>query len=93
MIVRVLGDGQFELDEALLATLEAHDHDMMAAIEHDESEAFERALAAGIELVRSKGRRLPPEHLEPSDLTLPHEGASLAEVKELLTAGDTGEAS
>ena len=35
--------------------------------------------------VRAQGTPVPPETLAPSELILPHEGSSMAEVRKLLT--------
>jgi hypothetical protein len=41
--------------------------------------------------VRTEGKPVAADRFVPSDLTLPHEGASLAELRELLASEDVRE--
>lgn len=84
MIVRILGEGQFELDDEHLESLEELDGQLDAAIEADDEEAFASVLQQVIDTVRSNGTPVEAETIAPSQLTVPHEGASLEEVRELL---------
>ncbi|MGO9557588.1 MAG: PspA-associated protein PspAA [Acidimicrobiales bacterium] len=91
MIVRILGEGQFEVPDDVLGSLEELDAQLNAAMEAEEEERFGQALEALAEAVRSSGQELDPTTIVPSDLTVPHKGATIAEVRELL-ASDTGDA-
>ena len=84
MIVRILGEGQYRLDDAASAELSPLDADLGAGVERDDETAFKAALNSALALVRSAGALVPPETLEPSDLILPHGDASLTEVRKLL---------
>ena len=55
------------------------------------SRAFRDVLTALLHKVRSEGTPVPSDRFVPSDLTLPHEHASLAELRELLASEDAGE--
>jgi hypothetical protein len=85
MIVRILGEGQLRLDDASVAELQALDSKLEAAVERDDQDALDTALGALLDKARSEGTPLPPDSLEPSDVIIPHEGATLAEVRKLLT--------
>ncbi len=85
MIVRILGEGQLRVDDAAAAELQALDADLEAAVERNDQEALTAALARCSSRARSQGTPLPPDSLEPSDVIIPHEGATLAEVRKLLT--------
>jgi hypothetical protein len=85
MIVRILGEGQLRVDDAVAAQLQALDTALEAAVERDDQEALTAALGALLERARSQGAPLPPDSLEPSDVIIPHEGATVAEVRKLLT--------
>jgi hypothetical protein len=85
MIVRILGEGQLKLDAAAAAELQSLDSDLEAAVEHNDQDALNAALGALLEKARSQGTALPPDSLEPSDVIIPHEGATVAEVRKLLT--------
>jgi hypothetical protein len=84
MIVRILGEGQWELDEARLADLDRLDDEVEAAVERGDEAAFSTSLQALLEGVRTAGTRLPDDTLHDSDLILPPADASIDEVRHLL---------
>ncbi|HLI16307.1 MAG TPA: hypothetical protein VKV23_09685 [Acidimicrobiales bacterium] len=84
MIVRILGDSQYELPDAERDALEVLDLELDAAIREGDEDHFEKALAAAIEAVRATGTELPPSRIVPSELVLPPPGADLEEVRRLL---------
>jgi hypothetical protein len=90
MIVRILGDGQFEVSEADHAGLHPLEEVLDAAIEGDDEDSFAAALAAVIAEVRRVGTELPADSFTASDRVLPFDDATLAETKELL-AGPGGD--
>lgn len=85
MIVRILGEGQYRLDDSAAARLAPLDAELGAAVERDDTTAFRAALDAAVGLVRGEGEHVPPETLEPSELILPHQDASVDEVRKLLS--------
>jgi hypothetical protein len=85
MIVRILGEGQLRVDDTVAQELHALDGDLEAAVERDDQEALTVALDALLTKARSLGEPLPADSLEPSDVIIPHEGATVAEVRKLLT--------
>jgi hypothetical protein len=85
VIVRILGEGQFSIDDAITADLNKLDTALEAALEHDDEAGFTAALAALLAEVRTQGSPVPADSLEPSDLILPPQDASMDEVREMLT--------
>ena len=85
MIVRILGEGQVEVDDSAAEELNDLDSKLEAAVEHDDEADFRPALDALLARIRSIGRPLPPDALAPSELIIPQEGATMAEVRKLLT--------
>lgn len=85
MIVRILGEGQFSVDEAVTAELNKLDTQLEAAVDRDDETAFTAALHGLLDQVRALGAPLPPDALEPSDLILPSPDSSMDEVRKLLT--------
>jgi hypothetical protein len=85
MIVRIPGEGQYRLDDAASAELNRLDTDLEVAVDRDDEAAFSAALHELLAAVRSRGSLEPPDTLEPSDLILPPEDASLDEVRKMLT--------
>jgi hypothetical protein len=87
MIVRILGEGQLRIDDAAVPELNALDTTLEATVEHSDEAAFQAALEALLTRVRALGRPVEDAALEPSELILPAEGATMGEVRKLL-AGD-----
>jgi len=85
MIVRILGEGQYDLSEESVATLNDLDARVEASVEAGDEAAFRAALAALLDGVRAAGAAHDADSLEPSDLILPMADASLAEVRDMLS--------
>jgi hypothetical protein len=88
VIVRILGEGQVDVPDSELDSLNALDDTVQQAVDGGDDEAFTQSLAALLNRVREVGKPLPDDEIVPSDLVLPSADASLAEVRELL--GDEG---
>jgi hypothetical protein len=84
VIVRLLGEGQFRVDDALIGRL----NELDAEVEKAVADGDERALWAGLQAlgdaVREHGVKLADEDLSPSDAVIPPEDLSLEEARELL---------
>jgi hypothetical protein len=85
VIVRILGEGQFRVDDSAAAELNRLDTDLEAAVERGDEAAFTAALTSLLAQVRAHGSPLPPDILEPSELILPAQDSSMDEVRKLLT--------
>jgi hypothetical protein len=84
MIVRILGEGQLEVDDSATKELNALDDVLEKAVTAGDESSFAPALAALLERVRALGTPLPADALAPSDLILPYEGAGLRDVEKML---------
>jgi hypothetical protein len=84
VIVRILGQGQLHVDDALASELNELDSRLEAAVEQDDEQEFRVALDELISRVRSGGSPADPGALEPSELIIPGEDATMAEVRKLL---------
>jgi hypothetical protein len=84
MIVRILGEGQFDVPDADRATLDGLEDALNAAVEGHDDDAFASALAALIEAVRRAGNELPADSFTSSDLVVPFSDATLTETQALL---------
>ncbi|MER6027794.1 hypothetical protein [Streptomyces sp. NPDC001851] len=85
MIVRIMGEGQVQLDDSHFVELNKLDDELLAAMESDDGAGFRATLHALLDKVRELGRPLPDASLEPSELILPSADASLEEVREMLS--------
>jgi hypothetical protein len=88
VIVRILGEGQVDVPDGDLDSLNDLDDALQAAVDGGDEASFTQSLAALLSRVRDVGRPLPDDEIVSSDLVLPSADASLAEVRELL--GDEG---
>jgi hypothetical protein len=88
VIVRIMGEGQYDVDDSALARLNELDTALEVAVDAGDEAAFAAALVALHDGVRSIGAAHDPDSLDESDLILPPSGATLDEVRELL--GDDG---
>ena len=84
MIVRILTEGQWTVDEEHLTTLNKLDSEVEQAVDSGDEVAFTNSLAALLHAVRTSGERLADDALDDSDLILPPADATLDEVRELL---------
>jgi hypothetical protein len=84
VIVRVLGEGQWRVDDGLRARLNELDEQVAAAVEAGDEAALRKGLAALAEAVRT-GEPLAAGDLSASDAIVPPEDLSLAEARELLS--------
>lgn len=85
MIVRILGQGQLAIDPAARDELNALDAKVEAAVNASDEEAFRAAFCALLGRIRELGKPLDDAALEPSDLILPDEDATIEDVRKLLS--------
>jgi hypothetical protein len=85
MIVRILGEGQLEVGDDQLETLNKLDAAVESAVEAGAVDEFSAALSALLDGVRRAGRPLAEDSLEDSDLILPPADATIDEVRDLLS--------
>ncbi|MDP9224250.1 MAG: hypothetical protein M3P18_10410 [Actinomycetota bacterium] len=88
MIVRILGEGQLEVDDGRLAELNQLDDELLSSLEQGDEADFHQRLDRLLEAVRSDSSPVAEDHLAPSELILPRSNATLEEVRSLL--GDDG---
>jgi len=84
MIVRILGDTQYEVPTEACRTLEDLDADLVKAVDGNDEAAFTNALTKLIAEVRRAGTPLAADAFAPSDLVVPFADATLEETKSLL---------
>lgn len=84
MIVRIMGEGQWQLADDKLEQLNAIDTDLEKAVSAGDEERFRTSFAALLEFVRG-GEKLPDEVLHDSDAILPPADSTLREMRELIS--------
>jgi len=81
VIVRIAGEGQFELSNDHLGRLNEMDNAAVAAVDAGEEPRFLQLLADMHALVRTDGTPVPEEELVSSDVILPPEDTTLEEAR------------
>jgi hypothetical protein len=84
VIVRLLGEGQFRVDDSLLERLNELDAEVEKAVAAGDERALWTGLQALADAVRENGVKLADDDLSPSDAVIPPEDLSLEEAQELM---------
>ena len=83
MIVRLMGEGQFEVDEEVAKGLNDLDEKAGEAVERGDEEQLRILLDRMTEAVLTNGSRVPDDDLRGSDAIVPPGDLSLDEAKQL----------
>jgi hypothetical protein len=86
VIVRILGEGQYRLDEVAFAAVDPIDDRVQAAAEAGDADAFAAALTELVDVIVNRGVPVPADELHASDAIVPGCGTTLAEARELLSS-------
>lgn len=89
MIVRLMGEGQWRVDDTLAARLEELDAETERAVEAGDEAALHAALQALHDAVRASGQHLDHSHLPPSDAVVPPIDLTLDEARRLFESDDS----
>ncbi len=81
MIVRIATEGQYEVEDGAVMTLNELDNEAVAACDSGDEERFQAIYGKLLDLIRTEGRPLGDSELEGSDLILPPPDVSLEEAK------------
>jgi hypothetical protein len=90
VIVRILGEGQYDVSDEALDRLNKLDAAVESAVDAGNEPAFTDALAALLDGVRTVGVPHDVDALDESDLILPPGDATIDEVRALLVDTDEG---
>jgi len=85
MIVRLMGEGQYRIDDGLREQLNEIDERALAAMEADDEPELDKVLDEMWQLVRDKGESLADDDLSSSDLVIPPSDLTLEETKKLFS--------
>ena len=81
MIVRISGEGQWELPDADAERLNQLDNQAVAAVEAGDEDKFHELWNQMLDLVTSDGTEVPDEELVESDVILPPRDSTFDEAK------------
>ena len=88
MIVRVVGDGQYDVGDDVRSDLNTLDERAVAALERSDEGQLDRCLEEMARLVRERGNQLPEDTLSVSEVVIPPSDLTLEETRRLFS--DTG---
>ena len=81
MIVRVLTEGQYELEDGAVGELNQLDEQAQAAIEAGDEAAFRERYSELLAKLRAAGSRVADDDLRASDIILPPPDSTLEEAR------------
>ena len=84
MIVRIMGEGQYRVDEETARKLNDLDEQLGSAVESGDEEQVRSLLQQLAKAVRDGGERLEDADLSTSEAIVPPEDLSIEELRELL---------
>jgi hypothetical protein len=85
MIVRLMGEGQFRVDDGLLEQLNELDVQAQKAIDAEDEPTLDQRLDEMWELVRDNGELLSDDELAASDVIIPPSDLTLEETRNLFS--------
>ena len=85
MIVRLMGSGQYRVDEGVVQALNELDDDAQAALDANDEVKLDQTLDEMWQAVRRAGEPLPDEEIASSDIVIPPSDFTLEETRALLT--------
>jgi hypothetical protein len=85
VIVRLMGEGQFRVDDSLRERLNELDDQAIAALEASNEVELDQKLEQMFALVRAEGEPLPDDDLSASDVIIPPADLTLEETRELVS--------
>jgi hypothetical protein len=83
VIVRLMGEGQYEVDDEVAKGLNDLDEKAGDAVEQGDEQKLGELLKRMAEAVRTNGTRVPDENLSPSEAIVPPNDLSLDEARRL----------
>ena len=83
MIIRILGEGQFRLDDNLVNKVNKIDNQIVDHVQKGNKAEFLRDLASLISTVKELGEPLDPIEIIPSDIIIPPGDLSLEEARKV----------
>jgi hypothetical protein len=85
MIVRLMGEGQYRIEEGVAKQLNELDDQAMAALERGDEAELDACLDAMRRTVKAQGTLLPDDHIAPSDVIVPPSDLTLEESRDLFS--------
>ena len=85
MIIRILGIGQFKLDDRHIDSLNKIDNQIVEHVSKGREKEFRKDLAKIISMIQEKGEAIDPAEIVPSDIIVPPADMTLDEAKQVFS--------
>ncbi len=83
MIVRLMGEGQYEIDKKHLDELNRIDNNIVKLVTKGEDRAFKSEIKKLADYVHKYGKKMPDNVLKPSDIIIPPADLTVDEAREI----------
>ena len=83
MIVRLMGEGQYEFDKKHLNAINKIDNEIVKIVNDRDEIVFKAEFKKLIDYVRKNGKKIPPEIIKPSDIIIPPADITLEEANKI----------
>jgi hypothetical protein len=83
MIIRILGEGQFRLDDSFLEQVNRIDNKIVDHVSHGNKIEYSKDLANLIATVKELAKPLDPVEILPSDIIIPQSDMSFEEARQV----------
>lgn len=81
MIIRIMGEGQYQASDALCNELNKIDNHIVTLVEDGKAEEFKKELARLISEIKGRAESVDPKEIVKSDIIVPPEDLSFEEAK------------
>ena len=85
MIVRILGIGQFKLDDRHIDSLNKIDNQIVEHVSKGREKEFRKDLVKIISMIQEKGEAMDPAEIISSDIIVPPEDMTLDEARQVFS--------
>ncbi len=85
MIIRIINEGQYEVNDDLLDDLNKLDNEIVSLLESGDETGFRDVLSEFVSMIRDNGKSLDPETIVESDLIVPPEDLTLSEATKVFS--------
>lgn len=91
MIIRIMGEGQWDVPDSVLHELNGIDSQVEHAVATGSQDELTTALTHLVTTLRTQGHQVPDDQILDSDLIVPDETATVEEVSRLLAGNGSGD--
>jgi hypothetical protein len=85
MIVRLMGEGQYELDKKQLDEVNEIDNNIVRIVGRRDEKTFKTEFKKLTDLVRKKGKKIPDDIIKPSEVIIPPADLTFEEAKKIFS--------